>query len=512
MNHNGDKESEASQSFDEHQLPDPASLEYSNESWKGLLWSRLLEHPIQNLVLALIVARVIQLFMSFMAATLSTEKDGTMSHIATNHHDQAFANDDPRLRSRLLNAPLPNHLELEESVEEKQATSVVESDVSVIDDSPTQLRPTNETEWRKSTLASAEKLSKEQDSVNTEMNVDKVMLQSERHECDNPWAALDSFNTEQAVINTSPKNVDSNSNNNDNHPGLDAFYHWFDLEVSLFRIYERGRTDYEVVPPYNPSSRRGTVKVALKVLNQTSHQRITAYWVDYKGKLVDKGTFEPHETWVQTTWVDHPWVFSNDENVVLLHYVPYRIVPTTTQEPTTDPDNSACGMHRFTIKDAAPSDALIFRCAVDDAVLPFPACDYFSTPEFALDKVLLHCYRMNYTGWLTLTKYLSKVAQHPDLPKYRRIRTANAHFAQDVWNTPARGVLLALGFVERQAHVELAGDVGTLSRERVQDVSRLLYHLERWQAYAESGVLAEQPEGADGFGRAGFGRAGQMNM
>jgi hypothetical protein len=77
-----------------------------------------------------------------------------------------------------------------------------------------------------------------------------------------------------------------------------------DIEASLFRIYCRGRTDgMEEVPPYNPSSRRGVVPIRLRVTNNTANI-ITACWVDFKGKEIDKGDFGPDESWFQTTWVD----------------------------------------------------------------------------------------------------------------------------------------------------------------------------------------------------------------
>jgi hypothetical protein len=39
--------------------------------------------------------------------------------------------------------------------------------------------------------------------------------------------------------------------------------------------------------------------------------------------------------------------------------------------------------------------------------------------------------------------------EHPDQPQYRhRMRLANPTFGPCVWQTPARGVWLALGFVE----------------------------------------------------------------
>jgi hypothetical protein len=84
-------------------------------------------------------------------------------------------------------------------------------------------------------------------------------------------------------------------------------------------------------------------------------------------------------------------------------------------------------------------------------------------------------------------------------------------------------LLLAVGFVECGAHLEL-GSSGSASsertplrRDRVQDVALLLFEVEQSQsltntnATANSAGARRQPLGADGFGRAGYGRAGGMN-
>jgi hypothetical protein len=302
----------------------------------------------------------------------------------------------------------------------------------------------------------------------------------------------------------------------DDHPGLDAFCYWWDVNTSLFRIYTVARTDgVDVAPPYNPSSRRGLVPVSLKVTNGTEHV-LVVYWVDFKGKLVDKGKVRPGGTWLQTTWIDHPWVFcrADTPDQPLLYYIPYRVIPTTKQEPTVDPDEPEVGVHRFTIQpppdgsDVSSTDRAAWACQVADPVLPYPASDFFLTPEIAVAWTLLHCHRMSFTmniDWDVLIKYLSKIVQNPDEPKYRKIRLANPNFAP-VWSSPLQGLLLAAGFVEHREYAYLGRQDAGLSRGRVQEVSQLLYHLERWKGYrSEPG---DQPEGADGFGREGYGRAG----
>jgi len=295
----------------------------------------------------------------------------------------------------------------------------------------------------------------------------------------------------------------------DEHPGLDQFYHWYNTETSLYRIYELGRTDdVPVVPPFHPASERGKVPVALIVGNKY-YEQINVFWTDYKGREVPKGRIPSGETWHQTTWIGHPWTFRAVSGEVLLHYIPYRVIPTTKQIPTTDPNDSSVGLHQFVIGRPAWGP---YSCSVSDPVLPHPPEKALDTPVKAAQWTLQHMTRMGYNGGEVLAKYLTNIVAHPDNPKYRQIRTAQAKFNEAVWNTAARGLLLAVGFVEREAYAEL-GTMSKLSRERVRDLSTALFALEQWRMeQGETTVYdQDQPEGADGYGRGGFGRAGEIN-
>lgn len=290
----------------------------------------------------------------------------------------------------------------------------------------------------------------------------------------------------------------------DVHPGLDQFYYWYNIETSLYRIYELGRTDgVPVFPPYYPKSERGNVQVSLVVGNKY-YSQINVFWVDYKGREVPKGRIMPGSTWRQQTWIGHPWTFRSNRGELLLHYVPHRIIPTTLKVPTVDPNDPGTGIHQFVI--GRPES--VWSCSVHDPVLPHRPEQGLSTPIKAAEWTFQHMSRTGYLGGDLLTRYLTNIVFHPDKPKYRQIRTAQSRFYQGVWNTAARGLLLACGFVEREAYAEL-GTMEPLSRERVRDVSLLLFSLEQWNK-EEQGVQ-DQPQGADGFGRAGYGRAGQMN-
>jgi hypothetical protein len=306
------------------------------------------------------------------------------------------------------------------------------------------------------------------------------------------------------------------------HPGMDGFCNWYDVETSLYRIYTLGRSDDEpVVPPYTPQSHRGQVDIFLHITNKTN-STFKVYWVDYKGKYEDKGTLKPNHVWTQTTYIDHPWVIEQAETQIpVLYYVPYRVIPTLSDVPTVTEDG--VGRHEFSI---LPPRA--FSChwiSVQDTVLPHPARDNFPNPVAATSWTLQHLSRMmvlRTTGGVdtlpevsTLLKFLSNIVDHPAIVKYRQLRIASKAFAP-IWQSPFRGLLLAIGFVDVGMYAELGCQTKPLSPELIQDVALLAYQLRQWQskefkAQQEQEDRVDQPLGADGFGRAGFNRAGTMH-
>ena len=326
--------------------------------------------------------------------------------------------------------------------------------------------------------------------------------------------------TSQSSATATPPPIKATTNH---HPGMDGFCHWYDMECSLFRIYTLGRKDnVEVVPPYVPHSYRGTVPINLHVRNQTT-MTIQVYWVDYKGKHIPKGTMQPNHVWTQTTYIDHPWVFENSATQTpLLYYVPYRVIPTLPQAPTVSEDG--VGRHQFTVCPPKHSSSLSspFWISVQDDVLPFPGIEHFPTPAAASSWTLTHMSRMmagfGTTGdplplINTLIKYFENIVDDPSNTKYRQLRIASKAFSP-IWQSPLRGLLLAIGFVDVGMYAELGCATKPLSPDRIQHVALATYQLQEWYAKELSlgGVDGgQQPEGADGFGRAGYGRAGAIN-
>ncbi|GAX22177.1 hypothetical protein FisN_19Lh237 [Fistulifera solaris] len=288
---------------------------------------------------------------------------------------------------------------------------------------------------------------------------------------------------------------------------LSAYWHWHDTETSLFRVYEiaqRNGDTFVAIPPFTPSSRRGNVRIHLRVTNMCATP-LKVYWMDYQGREIWKGDILPCETWHQTTWIDHPWVFRQPEGELLLYYVPYRVIPTCDMVPTVDPDDIV-GIHRFSI--SHPLEDL-YACSIQDPVLPFPAHQHLTTPAAALQWALIHCTRMGFRNWELLMQCGTKIIQQPDKPKYRSFRQGNPQFGARLWNTTARGVLLAGGFYENAGYVQFGASHHPLGRNEVQELSLWVWTIQKWLDHFNDCVLA-QPTGADGFGRAGYGRAGQM--
>jgi hypothetical protein len=117
-----------------------------------------------------------------------------------------------------------------------------------------------------------------------------------------------------------------------------------------------------------------------------------------------------------------------------------------------------------------------------------------------------------------LLQYLHNICLHPDNPKYRKLRTGNRIFFESIYSTGARGVLLALGFEEYFGHLECGPSEGeALNYERLRQISDAMMIVDRtlklmmMMMEKSSDAVVVQPEGVDGYGRAGFGRAG-MNL
>lgn len=288
------------------------------------------------------------------------------------------------------------------------------------------------------------------------------------------------------------------------HPGMDEFQAWYVAISDLYRQYLIGSENDEVDAPIIPRSERGNVQIHLEVSNSTS-SALDVFWVDYLGREEWKGSAAPGGTWTQISYVGHPWTFRAQGGQVLCHYVPFRVIPTTDQCRTVTREGEA--LQRFSILSPSySSSAKGLACDIVDPIFPFPA-----TKIQSIEKALEWCYRQmerERSSPHVLLKYLNNILKDPSEAKYRQIRTSNTRFWNGVWITAGRGVLHALGFEEKGAYVEMGPATGALSPERLKQVSKAIQDLKVVQARMDGIDEKQQPEGADGYGRAGYGRIG----
>jgi hypothetical protein len=247
--------------------------------------------------------------------------------------------------------------------------------------------------------------------------------------------------------------------------------------------------------------------------------------VDYKGRHILKGTMTPNQVWHQSTWIDHPWVFEGIDDssssssgsgnpTPYLYYIPYRVIPTLKESPTTYDDDHTAGLHKFAIIPPTNySNSTKYYCGVRDEIMPFSAWDHFSTPVQGFHWTLQFMSRLG-MAWDDpiidlVQKYLANIVRAPEVVHYRQLRTRSTGTFGSIWNSPLQGLFLALGFVEVQGFVELGCAGEALSRERIQDVALLSYMITNWKETEKKREWMEQPVGAmDGYGRAGYGRVG----
>lgn len=336
-----------------------------------------------------------------------------------------------------------------------------------------------------------------------------------------------------------------------NHPGLTGYYNWHSTITSLYRIYavpfyetnntSNNATYHKAILPMHPSSERGSLPIYIEVINHTSHPLIDVYWIDHKGNEVHKGSINKGGRWQQTTFIGHPWTFrvGSHEGEVLIKYVPFRVIPSISGAPTTTSDNNE-GMQNFILRDVPADHVLqtseggrVFKpvCWVEDSILPEPplklqnsnnnsftnkqmtAAIQWSCQQLQREDAIYH--GNGIASAKRTLQYLKNICLHPDEPKYRKLRIGNKIFQQTIYNTGARGILLALGFEELYGYLECGPGGGKcLGLERIQqilDAMMIVNHTLKIMQ-DESNLDIIQPQGGDGYGRAGFGYAGGMNI
>jgi hypothetical protein len=116
-------------------------------------------------------------------------------------------------------------------------------------------------------------------------------------------------------------------------------------------------------------------------------------------------------------------------------------------------------------------------------------------------------------GARMLLKYLKNILLCPENSKRRKLRVSNVNVSR-IWNIAGgRALLLALGFFNAGPFIYLGEEENVMSKDRLDQLRHTIQSLETWQIRQEQQIeQVPQPEGAlDGYGRAGYGRAGHMN-
>ena len=187
--------------------------------------------------------------------------------------------------------------------------------------------------------------------------------------------------------------------------------------------------------------------------------------------------------------------------------------------PTVGGDGRT-GLFAFDVIESSETENSNFWIGISDMILPYPSSKHFDTPLKAIHWTLQHLSRHSQAyrtdcfavETATLQKYLLNIMDHPEIWKYRNLKLSSKHFC-GIWNTPLRGLLLAVGFVEDRGYCSLGGCDSPISPDKVQEIALLSYLLSEWTRKASNNTILgeQQPIGAaDGYGRAGFGRAGAM--
>uniref|UniRef100_A0A7S2XMR4 PUB domain-containing protein n=1 Tax=Attheya septentrionalis TaxID=420275 RepID=A0A7S2XMR4_9STRA len=304
------------------------------------------------------------------------------------------------------------------------------------------------------------------------------------------------------------------------HPGLDAFWNWCADIGHEYRVFD------ELVLPVLPRSERGNVSVELKVTNLLSERSIAVYWVNYKGKEVAKGTIRPGGTWHQCTYIGHPWTFRfTHDDTVVCHYVPFRLIPNTRSQCTITDDNaegnergntSPTGVQSFSFLPPRrrETNSSGKACDIVDRIFPVDPVVSIKSVSQAIQWSLDQIDRDNdVEGARMLLKYLKNILLCPENSKRRKLRVSNVNVSR-IWNIAGgRALLLALGFINAGPFIYLGEEENVMSKDRLDQLRHTIQSLETWQIRQEQQIeQVPQPEGAlDGYGRAGYGRAGHMN-
>jgi hypothetical protein len=95
----------------------------------------------------------------------------------------------------------------------------------------------------------------------------------------------------------------------------------------------------------------GTTRAVLQITNNTD-ETVKSYWLDYTGKRVFYENVAPHTSYLQATWLTHPWVITSASGAC------YRFVVMNSQEQFVSVDPTLGPGETFTPLATAQSSAI----------------------------------------------------------------------------------------------------------------------------------------------------------
>ena len=193
-------------------------------------------------------------------------------------------------------------------------------------------------------------------------------------------------------------------------------------------------------------------------------------------------------------------------NKLLLRFIPVRPIPTTRWTPTTtvieqDGDQPRMSLPLFLFELGPPSYPTGDTCEEEKLPCDYATCGivdpvfYFSAVpkqtkvlpnplSVAYQYAVIHCFRMGYGGWWYLQECLNRILLHPNQMDHRMFhRDRDQHnFFSKIWDTPARGILLAFGGFEEIGNlVAFKKHEVPLSPATVHEVSNLVLQVNKWR-------------------------------
>ena len=99
----------------------------------------------------------------------------------------------------------------------------------------------------------------------------------------------------------------------------------------------------------------GTTHAVLQIINN-SDETVKAYWLDYTGKRVFYVDIKPHTSYLQATWLTHPWVITSSAGACYRFLVMNSQEQSVTVEPVLGPGETVAPLATANPSDRARTE------------------------------------------------------------------------------------------------------------------------------------------------------------